>query len=433
MNLRCILPVLFTFLAALFCEQPTVRAEPVTVKINGNPEDGWTLLVDGEPFTVRGAGGYTLLPELKEAGANAVRVWNTADADWFSVTEFLDEAHSLGLKVMLGLEMKTVRHMDYTDPKAVAVQKEELLDLVAMRKDHPALLLWGIGNEIEIGLGQDNPAAVWQAINDLAAEVKKIDPLHPTVVVLAGHDDWKLNAVEQHCPDIDIFGVNTYAPLPALPGKLKERNYPKPYLVTEYGYRGWWEAPRTEWGAIIEESSYTKADYFRRGWEKGIQDQPHCLGSFAFIWGDKEESTFTYFGTHTDKGEPTHAAAVLSELWTGKKVDMPAPPLLAVASDAAEEEIAPGTPIVARAQFETEPQEDWIYHWSIATDRSMKTKSGLTFENKSAEVLKGWVNRVPEKRIIAPETPDSYRLYLKVTNAEGKAATATFPFLVAEE
>ena len=35
-------------------------------------------------------------------------------------------------------------------------------------KDHPAVLLWGIGNEME-GPGRADNAAIWSAINNIAA------------------------------------------------------------------------------------------------------------------------------------------------------------------------------------------------------------------------------------------------------------------------
>ena len=55
-----------------------------------------------------------------------------------------------------------------------AVPKEKLREEVLKYKDHPALLAWGIGNELN--LQYKNPK-VWNAVNDIAKMIHEVDPL----------------------------------------------------------------------------------------------------------------------------------------------------------------------------------------------------------------------------------------------------------------
>ena len=65
-----------------------------------------------------------------------------------SAREVLDRAHSLGLTVMMCIEIGRERlKFNYDDSKAVARQLEYARREVLKYKDHPALLAWMIGNE----------------------------------------------------------------------------------------------------------------------------------------------------------------------------------------------------------------------------------------------------------------------------------------------
>ena len=66
---------------------------------------------------------------------------------------------------MLGLYLRPERTgMDYNDEYAVEGQLEELKQEVLKYKDHPALLLWGIGNEVDL---QYTNTRVWDAVENL--------------------------------------------------------------------------------------------------------------------------------------------------------------------------------------------------------------------------------------------------------------------------
>ena len=109
------------------------------------------LVLNGQPYFIQGVGGQTYLDRLAAAGGNSIRTWGADHLD-----EILDEAHRHGLTVCAGLWMGHERHgFDYRDRSAVQQQLKESLETVRRHKDHPAVLMWGIGNEME-GDGSDS-------------------------------------------------------------------------------------------------------------------------------------------------------------------------------------------------------------------------------------------------------------------------------------
>jgi beta-galactosidase/beta-glucuronidase len=96
----------------------------------------------------------------------------------------LDSAYKYGLTVLMGLDVSSERHgFNYDDSVAVKKQLDRLREEILKYKDHPALLAWGIGNELN--LQYKNPK-VWNAVNDISKMIHQLDPNHPTTTVLAG-------------------------------------------------------------------------------------------------------------------------------------------------------------------------------------------------------------------------------------------------------
>ena len=155
------------------------------VQLLGDKADGYQLTVDGEPFFIKGAGlEFGHLKSLAEAGGNAFRTWRVANGERDAI-DILDEADALGLKVCMGLDIARERHgFDYSDQDAVSAQNEEMMRDVVRLKDHPALLMWGLGNELNLRAKNDG---VWDAIEDLALRIKEADPDHPLALHLYIH------------------------------------------------------------------------------------------------------------------------------------------------------------------------------------------------------------------------------------------------------
>lgn len=401
--------------------------QPTTVRIVRS-DNGYQLTRDGQPYFIRGAGavGAIHFDLLQQLGGNSIRTW-AADG----LEPVLDEANSKGITVMIGLWVAHGRHgFDYSNPKAVAKQLEDMRIRVRQYRNHPALLLWGVGNEAE-GNGEDKN--FWRALNDIAAMIKQEDPLHPTVTVVAEIGGPKVSMIKRLCPAIDILGVNSYKGLQTLPERLRKLGWNKPYILTEYGPPGpWsWEVATTKWGAPIEMTSTQKADYYSKGYAAAVASQSsRCLGSYAFIWGNKQEGTATWFGLLMPDGSMLASTLSISKLWTGKDPIDQAPEILTLQSKSFAQEVAPHKKIRVTLDTRHAGNSPLTVTWDLRSEKGPKVPGDDSEHEPAAHPIDAirTSNNLLEFR--APKETGPYRLFVYVVDSHGYVATANMPFFV---
>ena len=410
-----------------FLSPAIVFAEAIPVEVRQTAQ-GWQLYRGGEPYFIRGAGGKDSLRQLAAARANSIRTWGADDID-----ELLDEAHTLGLTVTVGIWLGHERHgFDYDDDEQVREQMANARQTVLRYKDHPALLMWGIGNEMEGFEDGDNPA-IWSAVNDIAEMVKALDPAHPTMTVTAEIGGGRISGVHEQCPAIDIHGINSYGCALSLAERYREAGATKPFVLTEFGPPGAWETPESAWGAPYELTSTEKAAFYRRSYESSVAGAPGvALGSYAFLWGYKMEATGTWFGMFLPDGSRLGAVDVMTELWSGKPPSDLAPTVEPLIIDG-EAQVDPGDELRARAVI-SDPEDGAIRaRWELRPESGEYDTGGdfrpmlPTIEDAVLE------NRVDGARLRMPEQPGPYRLYLYAYDEAGNAATANIPILIKGE
>lgn len=404
-----------------------VSAEAVPTELR-QTTNGWQLLRDGKPYFIRGAGGAASLEKLAAAGANSIRTWGADDID-----ALLDEAHALGLSVTVGIWLGHERDgFDYNDQKQVREQYERARRAVLRYKDHPAVLLWAVGNEMEGFAAGDNPA-IWSAVNDIAAMIKQLDPAHLTMTVTAEIGGGRIAGVHELCPAIDIHGINSYGGALSLPGRYREEGATKPYILTEFGPPGAWEVPTSAWGAPFELTSTEKAAFYRRSYEQAVLAAPGlALGAYAFLWGYKMEATGTWFGMFLPDGARLGAVDVMTELWSGARPADLAPQAEPIRVDG-EPQLEPGDALQARALV-TDPEGTAIRARWVLRPESGEYAAGGDFRPMLPAIEDAILeNRVDGARVRMPEQPGPYRLYLYAYDAAGHAATANVPLLVKGE
>ncbi len=305
--------------------QPALK--PTVVKLVQS-DGGCKLLRGGQPYFIQGAGGDGPQALLAHTGANSVRTWGTDHLD-----KVLDEAQRNGLSVAVGIWLGHERHgFNYNDADQVAAQFENVREIITRYKDHPAVLLWGLGNEMEGYAAGDN-AAIWSAINNLATLAKKLDPNHPTMTVVAEIGGDRVKNLHRLCGDVDIVGINCYAGIASLDKRYQEAGGTKPYIVTEFGPPGMWETQKNGWGAVSELTSSEKAERYRAAWQAIAAARRHCLGGYAFTWGNKQEATATWFGMLLPDGSRLGAVDALTQLWSGKPPENRCPRIESLALD----------------------------------------------------------------------------------------------------
>lgn len=402
-----------------------VRADAIPVELR-QTDEGWQLLRGGQPFFINGAGGDASLEKLAAAGANSVRTWGSDGAG-----KILDEAHALGLTVTVGIWLGHERHgFDYGDEAQVRKQLDDARETVLRYKDHPALLLWGVGNEME-GFGDGDNPLIWKAVNDVAAMIKELDPNHPTMAVTAFVHGERINFVHKQSPAIDIHGVNAYGGAQVIPEQLRAGGATKPFVLTEFGPLGPWEMPRTEWGAPFEQTSTQKAAFYRESYEKGIAAAPDlALGSYAFLWGHKMEASATWFGMFLDDGSPTAAVDVMSEIWSGKPPADLSPVIGSSLSVDGATQLDPGAEVGVAADVK-DPEGGTLRTKWVLRPEAGEFLTGGDFR-PDLPAIDGAIleSSVEGARVRLPDEPGPYRLFLYAWDEAGNAATANTPLLV---
>ncbi len=301
---------------------------------------------------------------------------------------------------------------------------ERVKKTIRQFRAHPALLLWGLGNEVE-GDGKNN--AYWQQLDRLAKMVKEEDPAHPTLTAIAGMTAEKVKGLNEHAPHLDMVGINTYGALMGLRKLLQEVGWTRPWAVTEYGPQGFWESPHAAWGAPLEQTSTQKAEMLRKVYQAAITPAGNCVGSYVFLWGQKQEATSTWFSLFTPHVETTESVDVLEELWSGQKPKNYAPVLQALKSSAAKATLSPAQAFEAQVEASDVDKDALISRWEIVPEKAARDKEGRELPIALTSTLS--TNNF-QATLKAPDKAGAYRLFVYVSDGKGHAATANFPFLV---
>ena len=294
-------------------------------------ESGWELIVDGKPYEVKGAtfgyDDYTekyddYFKDLKSIGVNTIRTWATGK----NTPKLLDTAEKYGIKVMLGIWMRHGRagmeaddSFDYiNDKEGKKEQYRNAIEVVETYKDHPAVLTWGVGNEVYLNMSTDEEKKVYsKLLENICTYIKMIDPNHPITSVEAwtfGMDWWS-----KYVPSIDIYGLNSYgAGVNFLQHEMQKRNIDKPYIITEYGVTGEWDIKEKIHDVKIEPNDTEKYDAIARGISNNITNKPNNLGVFVFHYSDGLNHMSSWLNTHHN-GKMRLQYWAIKEAYTGEK------------------------------------------------------------------------------------------------------------------
>jgi hypothetical protein len=215
--------------------------------------DGRQLKVDGKPFVVNavayqpvGVGEPVVaafrdradlydvdFPLIADLGANAVRLYAPV-----LTTNMLDAAWAEGLFVIPTLEVDPV-NLECDGGKAKL--EDRFVDMVNQWKDHPAILLWLIGNEVNQNLtGGVGLCGDWyQQLDSMALAAETAGSNHPVGTSVAGMTDVCTSCSDDiDLPNVDFWGVNLYPGCSygaAFNTYDADPNCERPLVVTETG------------------------------------------------------------------------------------------------------------------------------------------------------------------------------------------------------
>ncbi|NQT29544.1 MAG: hypothetical protein HQ596_03120 [Candidatus Saganbacteria bacterium] len=200
---------------------------------------GRDIIVNGGVFTIEGAGYHAVpigdngdqypygdyftpsyyeiyerdIPLLQDLGINTIRLWGwDPNADH---TDFLDQLHAAGIYVIAGLWVDPWQSCDAGYQSQI---EQDFIDMVNNHKDHPAILMWALGNEVTYH--NNSCKATWYTfLNDCAqaAHAAEGANYHPVTTVNLVSDlinpsssIAEIAAYDAQVPDLDVWGVNAY-------------------------------------------------------------------------------------------------------------------------------------------------------------------------------------------------------------------------------
>lgn len=412
----------FLTLAATLSQAQAIPVEVVAF------DGGYTLVREGKPYLVRGAGVAGVgLETLAKRGGNSVRTWGIEEAQ-----STLDEAAKHGLTVAMGLPVAAERFgFDYDDDESIATQRANVRSAVLKYKDHPALLAWIIGNELDMSFTNHR---VYDEVNELSRMIHELDPNHVTTTTITAVDRETVELVRGKAPDLDFVSIQAYGALALMPKAIAYLEE-GPFMVTEWGPLGHWEVGKTRWGAPVEPTSTEKARHFLQQYRDLIL--PYLgpgLGTYAFLWGHKQERTQTWFSLFTESGASTGAVDALELAWTGRLPVNQAPVLesLSLARRSAFDSVrlTSGRSYVAKVVASDIDNDNLTYQWSVKPESDATTIGG-DLEASIADISDAFDGASDEAmvQLIAP-SPGNYRVYVEVHDGQGHAAHANIPFMV---
>lgn len=292
-------------------------------------DDGYRLLVDGKPFVVRGvcyspvpvgkdyehnfwgdAGKPWLLDGqlMKQMGVNTVRFYRLGKNP-LEVRRLVDDLYRRsGIRSLMGtyLGFWNWPPPNYTDDEFRDKVRTETLEMVRLYKDSPGVLGWVLGNENNYSFDREvqrwssdaidalpdddsrrkEKARIYYSfVNELAKEIKKIDPNHP--VVMGVGETASLQLAAPVAPDVDILGLLAYRG----PGfgnlfrQVKEK-FDRPVLMIEFGADSFNASTR-------EPDETNQAEFLKLQWQDiernfaGGKGAGNSLGGTIFEWTDE--------------------------------------------------------------------------------------------------------------------------------------------------
>lgn len=441
--------IIFTYLAFTYFHRERVVDENRTVYIHPT-NDGFQLIRNGKPFIINGACGNVNLELLAKIGANTIRIYDTTN-----ITEILDEAHKLNLAVVVDIDIPKYSNTYnfYLDKSNTDSLKQNVENLVKKHRDHPALLMWNLGNEVNYPYvlfkktivnfftksHYRNENLFIQTFNSLIDIIHRNDPNHPvSTTFITARSKKQIASLYVNSPDLDLLSYNIFGALKNYDFYSKQLDLffgKKPYYISEWGIDGPWlsECEVTSWMSKIEPTSTKKIEQIRERYHI-IQESINgtCLGSLFFYWGLKQECTHTWFSVFDDQGSQSEIIYELSKLWGSNTIEKSAIGLdyMLLNGKGSKDNVilAPNRNMVAEVIF-SQKYDNLKIVWELYQDawyiNSVDNETRPPIVIGSFESLQS-----TKAEFVVPEKEGPYRIFAYVYDNNGYFATTNIPFYV---
>lgn len=432
-------PALAVSLAALSTASPSIAEEqnepaPLAasvVEVTGS-DGNWELTVDGEPFILQGLtwgpdpeDAAEIMPDLAAMGVNTIRTWGTDE----TTEPLLDAAEANGIKVMLGFWLQPgggpgsggcVDYIEDYDYKGE--QLYWMNEWVGAYQDHPAVLMWSVGNESILGLGdcydgqelEDQRDAYAEFVNDAALEIKELDDNHPVSSTDAWTGAWPY--YEANSPDLDLLSINAYGDVCGIQETWEAEGYDRPYVLTEGGPAGEWEVDDDANGVPEEPTDVAKAEGYTEAWECLMDHEGVALGGTLFHYGHEQDFGGVWFNL-VPGGERRLSYYSVAEIFGGEEPTNTPPVItdLTVGEDATA--VPAGEEFTLSADV-TDPDGDSI-EYDVRASSLYIDDDGTLVETEFEEAGDGSFS------VTAPGVPGPWKVYLLARDGNGNVGIET--------
>jgi len=230
-------------------------------------------------------------PLLRLMGANTLRIWGWQP--YADHTRFLDTAYNDGVDpiyMIAGFWIDGAHNIDPNDTNNMREKiKQDFLDMVKIHKNHPAILMWCIGNELNANwmYGQQLDD-MFSLINEMALAAKQIEgrTFHPTTTALVDINFQNvISTYNDRLPGLSVWGVNvyrgkTFTDLFSSYDPVSE----KPLIILEFGIDAMNNNTQQEYelNGAPEQSEYARAL-----WREIDQNKATCIGGSIMSYVDE--------------------------------------------------------------------------------------------------------------------------------------------------
>ena len=420
-----------TLLLILGCLMSSKSEAQKGIKIS-EKNGKFELYVDGVSTYIKGVGGTNKIDLAAKNGSNAFRTWS---GDVESIKKDLVLAKANNMYIMQGIWLSHDRK-SYLDEEYKNKLRKQVKELAEAFKNDPNILVWGIGNEIDHG-EKANFGAAWIFVDELAKLIKSIDPRHLVSTVIT-HNQSALDSIAKYTKNLDLVGINSYGGINGLEAMVDQSDYKGAYMITEWGPTGFWETTSTSWKAPIEQTSEEKRIVYEDRYNHAISGSKRCLGSFVFLWGQKEERTPTWFSMFVEnsveglplKGEKTPMVEAMERVWKGVELTQTAPVIqkFTINGKAPIENVmvSAGQPFEGNVTVYDKEGDQLTYVWEILKEATV-LGSGGSYEPRPDRVGKVETTNANSFKTSIAE-PGNYRLFVYVLDNTGFASSANVPF-----
>ena len=287
-----------------------VAGPPSVVEVRGEPYH-YAYYVNGAPELLQGM-GYNVayrfwgwdcdararrydrdFAAIKAAGFNTLIGWDEGEFDDLTMAK----AQQHGLGVVLPYDFP--RDADWENPAVRQLHWQRVEALVRRYAGHPALRMWGLGNEVILQIGDPNNArslAFSEFYAELAERVHQMDPTHP-IIYRDGEDQYyqpirdalRARGLEQPWM---VYGMTAFTfRLQSILDDWPTADFRVPLVVSEFG--------------LVDYPLAQRADGLVRMWNIVRRHDAYVLGGAIYAWTTEGiETTDVQFGLVDGRNQP---------------------------------------------------------------------------------------------------------------------------------